>query len=204
MFGKPGESPLRETSSFCPCSPYGIAKLYAHQITINYRESYGMFAASAILFDQESPRRSPEFVSRKIAMGVARIRAGSADSLELGSLEACRDYGYAGDYARAMWLMLQAQVPDDYVIATGESHSVGEFCKIAFMHVGLDYRKYVRIDLQAPRSAESERLVGNATKARAVLGWQPTVSFEQLVHMMVDAEIEILARNGSNACQGAC
>jgi GDPmannose 4,6-dehydratase len=157
-----------------------------------YRENFGLFACSAILFNHESPRRGAEFVTRKITMGVARIKGGLADSLELGDLEARRDWGYAADYVRAMWLMLQAAVADDYVIATGESHTVREFCKIAFEHVGLDYRPYVRSVSHAKRPIEPVPLVGNAMKAQSALGWEPSVSFEQLVCTMVDADLEML------------
>ena len=194
MFGKALHSPQSELTPFRPRNPYGVAKLFAHGMIGAYRESFGVFACSSILFNHESPRRGPEFVTRKIAMAVARIKSGSAQSLQLGSLDATRDWGYARDYVHAMWKMLQAEVADDYVVATGESHSVREFCELAFGHVGLDYRKYVRVDPHVQRPAESVRLLGDASKARAVLGWQPTVSFEQLVRMMVDAEIECHAR----------
>jgi GDPmannose 4,6-dehydratase len=196
MFGEALESPQNELTPFRPRNPYGVAKLFAHGMVGSYRERFGVFACSGILFNHESPRRGPEFVTRKITMGVARIKAGLADSLHLGSLEAIRDWGYAGDYVRAMWQMLQAQAPDDYVIATGESHAVREFCEIAFTHVGLDYRDHVQVDPNAHRPPESVRLVGDATKARSVLGWRQTVSFGQLVRMMIDADAVNLAGQG--------
>jgi GDPmannose 4,6-dehydratase len=195
MFGRTTQSPQNESTPFCPRNPYGVAKLFAHGMVGAYREHFGVFACSSILFNHESPRRGAEFVTRKITMGVARIRVGLSDSLPLGTLDATRDWGYAGDYVHAMWQMLQASVPGDYVIATGESHSVREFCEIAFAHVGLDYRKYVRVDPNAKRPSESVTLVGDATKARATLGWRPTISFEQLVHRMVDADIEKLTQH---------
>lgn len=192
MFGEAAQSPQDESTPFRPRNPYGVAKLFAHGMVGTYRENFGLFACSSILFNHESPRRGPEFVTRKIAMGVARIKAGLVGSLQLGSLQATRDWGYAGDYVDAMWRMLQAQSPDDYVVATGESHSVREFCEFAFAHVGLDYRSHVQLDPSAQRPRESVRLVGDATKARTALGWRPTLSFEQLVHRMVDADIERL------------
>jgi len=195
MFGESSQSPQSELTPFCPRNPYGVAKLFAHGMVGTYRERYGVFACSSILFNHESPRRGPEFVTRKISMAVARIKAGLANSVQLGNLEATRDWGYAGDYVRAMWQMLQLESPDDYVIATGESHSVREFCDIAFEHVGLDYRKYVQIDPQARRPPEAVQLLGDATKARTVLGWRPTVSFAQLVRMMVDADVEQLTQH---------
>lgn len=193
MFGKSPESPQNELTPFRPRNPYGVAKLFAHGIVGTYREHEGIFACSSILFNHESPRRGTEFVTRRIAMGVARIKLGLADSLQLGSLDATRDWGYAGDYVNAMWLMLQAAEPNDYVLATGQSHSVREFCEIAFAHVGLDYRNCVRIDIEAQRPTESVRLVGDAARARTVLGWQRTVTFDQLVKMMVDADIRRLS-----------
>lgn len=192
MFGKVREVPQRETTPFYPRSPYGVAKSYAHYITVNYRESYGMFACSGILFNHESPRRGLEFVTRKVSDGVARISRGLATELRLGNLEARRDWGFAGDYVRAMWLMLQQDVADDYVVASGENHSVRDLAQYAFAHVGLDARDYVREDPALVRPAEVELLVGDSTKARERLGWQPTVSFEELVAMMVDADIERL------------
>lgn len=192
MFGQAAQSPQNEATPFRPRNPYGVAKLFAHGMVGTYRDNFGLFACSSILFNHESPRRGPEFVTRKITMAVARIKAGLADSLPLGNLEATRDWGYAGDYVHAMWRMLQAQSPGDYVVATGESHSVREFCEIAFARVGLDYRTHVQVDARAQRAPESVRLVGDATKARTALGWRPTLSFEGLVHMMVDADMEVL------------
>ncbi|MGQ9516899.1 MAG: GDP-mannose 4,6-dehydratase [Anaerolineae bacterium] len=192
MFGKVREVPQNEQTPFYPRSPYGVAKVYGHWITVNYRESYNLFACSGILFNHESPRRGLEFVTRKVSYGVARIKLGLDSELRLGNLEARRDWGYAGDYVRAMWLMLQRDEPDDYVIATGETHSVRELCEVAFGCVGLDYRDYVRVDPQYFRPAEVDLLVGDASKARAQLGWQPTVSFKELVQMMVEADLERL------------
>lgn len=192
MFGEASQSPQDESTPFRPRNPYGVAKLFAHGMVGTYRENFGLFACSSILFNHESPRRGAEFVTRKIATGVARIKAGLVESLQLGSLQATRDWGYAGDYVHAMWRMLQVQSADDYVVATGQSHSVRDFCEIAFAHVGLDYRNHVQLDPRAQRPQESVRLVGDATKARTTLGWRPTLSFEQLVHMMVDADIERL------------
>jgi len=195
MFGKVRETPQNETTPFHPRSPYAVAKVYGHYITVNYRESYHLFAVSGILFNHESPRRGLEFVTRKITDGVARIKLGLASELLLGNLEAHRDWGFAGDYVRAMWLMLQQPEPSDFVIATGHSHSVREFCEIAFAHVGLDWRKYVRQDPRFMRPAEVDHLVGDASRARRLLGWEPTVSFEQLIHMMVDADLERLQKS---------
>jgi GDPmannose 4,6-dehydratase len=192
MFGKVREIPQSETTPFYPRSPYGVAKAYGHFITINYRESYGLFAVSGILFNHESPRRGLEFVTRKVADGVARIKLGLADELRLGNLDAKRDWGFAGDYVEAMWLMLQQDEPDDYVIATGEEHSVQEFADIAFGRAGLDPKQYVKTDPEFLRPAEVDHLVGNAAKAREQLGWQPRVSFNELVEMMVDADLERL------------
>lgn len=194
MFGNSLESPQHELTPFRPRNPYGVAKLFAHGMVGTYRDSYGIFACSGILFNHESPRRGREFVTRKVSLGAARIRAGLAESLQLGSLDATRDWGYAGDYVEAMWRMLQAPKPGDYVLATGETHSVRELCEVAFARVGLDYRRYVVTDAGAQRPQEPTRLVGDASKARAVLGWQPRVSFPQLVHMMVDADVELLTR----------
>jgi GDPmannose 4,6-dehydratase len=193
MYGHPTECPQSETTPFRPRNPYGVAKLFAHGMVGSYRDNDGLFACSSILFNHESPRRGPEFVTRKITMAVARISLGLADSLQLGSLDATRDWGYAQDYVRAMWRMLGADAPGDYVLATGESHSVREFCEIAFRHVGLDCQRYIRLDPQMQRVAEPVRRVGDASKARAALGWRPSVSFEQLVHMMVDADIKRLS-----------
>jgi GDPmannose 4,6-dehydratase len=189
MFGKVREVPQTELTPFHPRSPYGVAKVYAHYITVNYRESYGLFACSGILFNHESPRRGKEFVTRKVSDGVARIHLGLAGELRLGNLEARRDWGFAGDYVEAMWLMLQQPEPDDYVVATGESHSVGELVELAFRHVGRDWRAYVREDESLKRPAEVDFLIGDAAKARAKLGWRPRVSFEELVAMMVDADL---------------
>lgn len=189
MFGKVRETPQTETTPFYPRSPYGVAKVYGHYITVNYRESYGLFACSGILFNHESPRRGLEFVTRKISHGVARIKHGLDQELRLGNLEAKRDWGFAGDYVRAMWLMLQQEEADDYVVGTGETHSVEEFVRIAFEHAGLDWRRYVVIDPRFYRPAEVEVLLGDASKARRKLGWEPRMSFEQMVRAMVDADI---------------
>jgi GDPmannose 4,6-dehydratase len=194
MFGKVQEVPQRETTPFYPRSPYGVAKVYGHWITVNYRESYGLFAVSGILFNHESPRRGLEFVTRKVSHGVARIKLGLARELRLGNLDARRDWGFAGDYVRAMWLMLQQDEPRDYVIATGETHSVRELVEVAFDHVGLDWRDYVVQDPRYMRPAEVDLLVGDASRARTELGWEPTVRFEELVRMMVDADLERLRR----------
>jgi len=189
MFGMVTQSPQSELTPFRPRNPYGVAKLFAHGMVGTYRENFGVFGCSAILFNHESPRRGAEFVTRKITMGVARIRAGQARSLPLGDLDVTRDWGFAGDYVRAMWQMLQAEVADDYVVATGVSHSVREFCDLAFGHVGLDYRAYVQTDPRAQRAPESMPFVGDASKAGRELGWQPSMSFEQLVRTMVDADV---------------
>jgi GDPmannose 4,6-dehydratase len=196
MFGRSRESPQSESTAFHPRNPYGVAKLFGHWITVNYRESLGMFACSGILFNHESPRRGAEFVTRKITQAVARIRAGLQDTLRLGDLQARRDWGFAADYMRAMWLMLQAPVADDYVLATGETHSVQEFCEVAFGRAGLDYRKFVAHDAGHSRSPESVQLIGDPAKARRVLNWRPSVTFRELVCTMVDADIEALARQG--------
>jgi GDPmannose 4,6-dehydratase len=192
MFGKVVEVPQTETTPFYPRSPYGVAKVYAHWITVNYRESYGLHATSGILFNHESPRRGLEFVTRKISNHVARIKHGLADELRLGNLEAQRDWGYAKDYVEAMWQMLQQDEPNDFVISTGETHSVREFCQLAFDHVGLDWEKYVVQDQRFFRPAEVDLLVGNSTKARTKLGWTPHTSFEDLVRLMVDADLALL------------
>jgi GDPmannose 4,6-dehydratase len=194
MFGKVREVPQSENTPFYPRSPYGAAKVYGHWITINYRESYDLFACSGILFNHESPRRGLEFVTHKVTRGAAKIKLGLANELRLGNLEAQRDWGYAGDYVEAMWLMLQQDEPDDYVIATGKTHSVRELCEVAFGRLGLDYRDYVVSDPKFYRPAEVDQLVGDASKARRVLGWEPRVSFEELIHMMVDADMEALQR----------
>lgn len=190
MFGRVLEVPQKETTPFYPRSPYGVAKVYAHYITVNYRESFNIFAVSGILFNHESPRRGHEFVTRKITDGVARIVAGKDKTLKLGNLDAKRDWGFAGDYVRAMYLMLQQDKPDDYIIATGEEHSVRECVEIAFDRVGLDPEKHLEIDKRLFRPAEVDHLVGDASKARKRLGWKPTVSFRQLIEMMVDADLE--------------
>ncbi len=192
-FGKVRESPQNEKTPFYPRSPYGVAKVYGHWITVNYRESYGLHATSGILFNHTSPRQGLEFVLRKITHGVALIKLGLADELRLGNLEACRDIGFAGDYVKAMWMMLQQEEPDNYVIATGETHSVREMCEAAFGYVGLDWQKYVVQDERFMRPAEVDYLVGDATKAREVLGWEPAVSFPELVRMMVDADLALLS-----------
>jgi GDPmannose 4,6-dehydratase len=194
MFGRVRETPQRETTPFYPRSPYGVAKVYGHFITVNYRESYDLFACSGILFNHESPRRGREFVTRKVTDGVARIKLGVAQELRLGNLEARRDWGFAGDYVDAMWRMLQQPGADDYVVATGESHSVRELVETAFACVGLDWRQYVREDPSLLRPAEVDHLIGDATKARRVLGWNPRVSFPALVEMMVRADLERLGR----------
>ena len=190
MFGMVQETPQRETTPFYPRSPYGVAKVYGHWITVNYRESYGLYAVSGILFNHESPRRGTEFVTRKVTDAVARIKLGHQKELKLGNLDARRDWGYAGDYVEAMWRMLQQDTPDDYVIATGEMHTVRELCEIAFGHAGLDWKKYVTQDQRFFRPAEVDLLVGDATKARQKLGWEPKVSFAELVKMMVDADLD--------------
>ena len=190
MFGKVRETPQNERTPFHPRSPYGVAKAYGHLITVNYRESYGLFACSGILFNHESPRRGLEFVTRKVTDGAAKIKCGLASDLRLGNLEAHRDWGFAGDYVHAMWLMLQQERPDDYVVATGESHSVEELVELAFSHVGLDWREYVIVDPELKRPAEVDLLMGDASKAHRVLGWSPKVRFPELVRMMVDSDLE--------------
>jgi GDPmannose 4,6-dehydratase len=192
MFGKAVETPQRETTPFYPRSPYGVAKLYGHWITVNYRESYGLYAVSGILFNHESPRRGLEFVTRKVSHGVARIAKGRAGELRLGNLDARRDWGFAGDYVDAMWRMLQQPTPTDFVIGTGETHTVRELCDIAFRHVGLEWKKYVRVDSEFVRPAEVDVLQADARRARRALGWAPRVSFAELVRMMVDADLERL------------
>lgn len=193
MFGAVREMPQTERTPFYPRSPYGVAKVYGHQITVNYRESYGLFACSGILFNHESPRRGLEFVTRKITDGAARIKLGLASELVLGNLDAYRDWGFAGDYVRAMWLMLQQPEPDDYIIATGEAHSVADFCREAFARVGLDYADHVRSDPAFIRPAEVTHLLGDASKAKAALGWEPEVGFSELVARMVDADLARLS-----------
>jgi GDPmannose 4,6-dehydratase len=194
MFGKVRETPQSETTPFYPRSPYGVAKVYGHWITVNYRESYGLHASSGILFNHESPRRGLEFVTRKVTYNVARIKLGLADKLALGNLDARRDWGYAGDYVRAMWRMLQQDDPDDFVVATGVSHSVQDLCEIAFGYVGLDWHEYVVQDPRFVRPAEVDFLVGDASKAGSTLEWEPTVSFKELIHMMVDADLDLLTK----------
>ncbi len=193
MFGKVREVPQTERSSFHPRSPYGVAKVYGHWITVNYRESYGMHASSGILFNHESPRRGLEFSTRKVAHGVARIKAGIDKELRMGNLDAKRDWGYAGDYVKAMWEMLQQDEPDDYVVATGETHSVRELCEVAFDSAGLDWEAHVVVDESFFRPAEVDLLVGDASKAREKIGWTTEVAFPDLVQMMVDADIDLLS-----------
>lgn len=194
MFGKAVEVPQRETTPFYPRSPYGVAKVYGHWITVNYRESYDLFAVSGILFNHESPRRGLEFVTRKISHGVARIKLGLVDSLRLGNLEARRDWGYAGDYVEGMWLMLQNATPKDYVLGTGETHSVREFCEVAFRHVGLDYDKYVVQDQRYYRPAEVDLLVADPSRAQTELGWKPKVNFQELVSLMVESDLKLVSQ----------
>ncbi len=193
MFGKVREIPQTELTPFYPRSPYGVSKAFGHYITVNYRESYGLFACSGILFNHESPRRGLEFVTRKVTDGVARVKLGLAESLALGNLDACRDWGFAGDYVRAMWLMLQQDQPDDYVVATGIAHSVRDLVEVAFARVGLDWQQYVRVDPAFLRPAEVDHLIGDPTKARTVLGWHPSVDFRGLIEMMVDADMARLS-----------
>jgi GDPmannose 4,6-dehydratase len=195
MFGKVQEVPQTEKTPFYPRSPYGVAKVYGHWITVNYRESYNLFACSGILFNHESPRRGLEFVTHKVTHAVARIRLGRQREVRLGNLDAQRDWGYAPDYVRAMWLMLQQDHPDDYVVATGEAHSVRELCQVAFGRVGLDWQEHVVIDPAFIRPAEVDHLIGDSGKAGRVLGWEPSVTFKQLIELMVDADLEAL-RNG--------
>ena len=194
MFGLVKETPQNENTPFHPRSPYGISKVAGFDLTRNYREAYNLFACSGILFNHESPRRGYEFVTRKISNAVAKIKLGLAKELRLGNLEAKRDWGYAGDYVKAMWLMLQQEEPDDYVIATGETHSVKEFAEVAFNHVGLDYRDYLRTDERFYRPAEVHLLKGDYSKGKKILGWEPTVSFKELIQMMVDADLKYLRR----------
>ena len=192
MFGKAQETPQRETTAFYPRSPYGVAKVYGHWITVNYRESYGLYTVSGILFNHESPRRGLEFVTRKVTHGVARIVKGRARELRLGNLDAGRDWGYAGDYVDAMWRMLQRPVPADYVVGTGQTHTVRELCEVAFAHVGLDWKQHVAVDPRFVRPAEVDILQADASKARGELGWAPRTSFADLVRLMVDADLERL------------
>jgi GDPmannose 4,6-dehydratase len=195
MYGKVRAVPQSEETPFHPRSPYGVSKVFGHYITVNYRESYGMFACSGILFNHESPRRGLEFVTRKVTDGVARIKLGLADNLALGNLDARRDWGFAGDYIKAMWLMLQQSSPDDYVVATGETHPVRELVEIAFGHAGLDWQKYVKLDPRFIRPAEVDLLIGDPSKARTKLGWALEVDFPALVKMMVDADVERLQKS---------
>ena len=195
MFGNVDTSPQDELTKFQPRSPYGVAKLYGHWITVNFRESYGMYAASGILFNHESPRRGAEFVTRKVTLGAARIAAGAQKELRLGNLEARRDWGFAGDYVRAMRLMLQQETPQDYVIGTGETHSVREFVELAFELLGLDWKDHVVVDPALSRPADVDQLFANPARARAELGWTPTVSFRELVKMMVDSDVELVRRD---------
>jgi GDPmannose 4,6-dehydratase len=195
MFGKVVEVPQCETTAFYPRSPYGVAKVYGHWITVNYRESFNLFATSGILFNHESPRRGLEFVTRKISHGVARIKLGQAKELRLGNLESQRDWGFAGDYVEAMWRMLQHDKPDNFVVGMGETHSVREFCEIAFAHVGLDYNDYVVQDERFYRPAEVDLLISNPSKSRSVLGWEPAVGFRELVTMMVDSDLKRLDKS---------
>ncbi|KPJ57778.1 MAG: GDP-mannose 4,6-dehydratase [Planctomycetes bacterium DG_58] len=199
MFGKAREVPQNELTPFHPRSPYGCAKAYGHYITVNCRESYGIYAVSGILFNHESPRRGKEFVTRKITYGAARIKHGLDKELRLGNLDAQRDWGYADDYVQAMWLMLQQDEPEDYVISSGATHSVGEFVELAFKHAGLDWKEYVVVDPQLVRPAEVDLLLGDSTKARQKLGWEPTVDFEHLVKLMVDADLECVAKEIRNS-----
>jgi GDPmannose 4,6-dehydratase len=192
MFGKVQEVPQRETTSFYPRSPYGVSKVYGHWITVNYRESYDLFACSGILFNHESPRRGVEFVTRKVTHGVARIKLGLDKELRLGNLDAQRDWGFAGDYVQAMWRMLQQNAPDDFVVSTGRTHSVQRLCELAFEAAGLNWENYVEVDPRFIRPAEVDLLVGDSSKARAVLGWEPNVSFEEMIALMVDSDIRLL------------
>jgi GDPmannose 4,6-dehydratase len=200
MFGKVVEVPQKETTPFYPRSPYGVAKVYGHWLTVNYRESHEMFACSGILFNHESPRRGIEFVTRKVTDGVARIKLGLQNELRLGNLDAKRDWGFAGDYVKAMWLMLQQDKPDDYVVASGETHTVQELVEIAFRHVGLDWRDYVVVDEKYVRPAEVDLLIGDATKAKEKLGWKQEVGFEELVKMMVDNDLQLLGDRMKRGC----
>jgi GDPmannose 4,6-dehydratase len=199
MFGKVQQVPQTEKTPFYPRSPYGVAKVYAHWITVNYRESYGIFGVSGILFNHESPRRGLEFVSRKITDGAARIKLGLSDKLFLGNLDAKRDWGYAGDYVRAMWLMLQQSQPEDFIIATGENHTVRELAEIAFSHLDLDYQDYVQVDPRLVRPAEVDVLLGDSSQAHKKLSWKPEISFKQLVTMMADADMERLKKEIRNS-----
>ena len=204
LFGNAQETPQNEQTAFYPRSPYGVSKLYAHWITINYRESYGLFTCTGILFNHESPRRGREFATRKITHGVARIKCGLDQELRLGNLESRRDWGYAGDFVRAMWMMLQQDEPDDYVIATGTTRTIGEFCEVAFSHAGLDWRQYVVVDERFLRPAEVHVLLGDATKAREKLGWEPEVGFEEMVRQMVDCDLEQVVHQSAPGLRPDC
>lgn len=195
MYGKVRETPQTELTPFYPRSPYGVSKVYGHYITVNYRESYNLFAVSGILFNHESPRRGLEFVTRKVTDAVARIKLGMSDTVKLGNLDAKRDWGFSGDYVQAMWLMLQQQEPDDYVIATGRTHSVRDLVEVAFSHVDLDWQKHVVVDQRLIRPAEVDLLVGDPTKAKKKLGWEPKVSFEEMIRLMVDSDIGRLRKD---------
>lgn len=198
MFGKVKEIPQTENTPFHPRSPYGVAKVYGHWITINYRESYDIFGCSGILFNHESPRRGIEFVSRKVTYNAAKIKLGLAKELRMGTLDAKRDWGFAGDYVKAMWLMLQQDEPDDFIISTGETHSVKELVDIAFSHLDLDYKKYIKKDKRFIRPAEVDLLIGDHSKAKKVLNWEPEISFEKLIKMMVDSDLELLKKEYAN------
>ena len=201
IFGKSDEQQQSEATRLRPRNPYGAAKMFAHHITINYRESYGMFACSCIAFNHESPRRAPEFVTRKVSRQVARIKFGLADKLRMGNLESRRDWGFAPDYVRAMWLMLQQAAPQDFVIATGVTHSVKELLEIAFSHVGLDWQKHVEVDPVLLRPVEEDPLSGDASKANKILGWKPTVTFEQMIRMMVDSDLSLLSKPAAQTAE---
>lgn len=201
IFGKSDEMQQSEATRLRPRNPYGAAKMFAHHITINYRESYGMFACSCITFNHESPRRAPEFVTRKVSRQVARIKLGLADKIKMGNLEGRRDWGFAGDYVRAMWLMLQQSAPDDFVIATGVTHSVKQLLEIAFSHVGLDWQKHVEIDPSLARPVEEDPLRGDAAKANKILGWNPSITFENLVRIMVDSDLSLLSNPAARAAE---
>jgi GDPmannose 4,6-dehydratase len=201
IFGKAEEAKQSETTRLRPRNPYGAAKMFSHHITVNYRESYGMFACSCIAFNHESPRRAPEFITRKVSRQVARIKLGLADKINVGNIDGRRDWGFAGDYVRAMWLMLQQPEPDDFVIATGVTHSVKELLEIAFAHVGLDWQKHVEIDPALLRPAEEDLLSGDASKANRILSWKPTVTFEEMVRIMVDSDLSLLSRSAAPAAE---
>jgi len=203
MFGMVDESPQRETTRFYPRSPYGVAKLYGHWITVNARESYGLYTCSGLLFNHESPRRGIEFVTRRVSYGVAKIKVGLQEKLTMGNLDAERDWGFAGDYVRAMWLMLQRETPGDYVIATGQTHTVRNLLEVAFTHAGLNWRDYVEIDKELLRPAEVHHLRGDYSKAKEELGWEPTVSFEELIGMMVDSDLKLLSQNTASVTSAA-